>query len=142
MDLSEADMSKFSQEEEELLKLFQSEANRRAEEEFARIFTEKDNVRVAFINEDRAFTDGRNIVVDPASDKLFSDREAIEKTLKFLGLPENSCSSWSALKLISRRYFVQINYITNCCRFSQTTRMSYKTATKGNESPKKAKKVV
>lgn len=95
-------MSKFTQYEEELLKLFQSEANRRAEEEFARIFTENDNVRVAFINEDRAFTDGRNIVVDPAGDKLFSDKEAIENTLKFLHLPENSCSSWDALKLTTR----------------------------------------
>ena len=95
-------MSKFTHDEEELLKLFQSEENRRAEEEFARIFTENDNVRVAFINEDRAFTDGRNIVVDPAEDKLFSDREAIAKTLKFLHLPESSCSSWSALKLTTR----------------------------------------
>ncbi|MGN0691346.1 MAG: hypothetical protein ACI4K7_03250 [Oscillospiraceae bacterium] len=95
-------MSKFTQEEEGLLKLYQSEKNRRAEEEFARIFTENDNVRVAFINEDRAFTDGRNIVVDPASDKLFSDREAIANTLKFLGLPEDSCSSWDALKLTTR----------------------------------------
>ena len=95
-------MSKFTHDEEELLKLFQSEANRRAEEDFARIFTEKDNIRVAFINEDRAFTDGRNIVVDPASDKLFSDGEAIEKTLSFLKLPEKSCSSWDALKLTTR----------------------------------------
>ena len=62
-------MSKFTKEEENLLKLFQSEKNRRTEEEFARIFTEKDNVRVAFINHDRAFTDGRNIVVHPARDK-------------------------------------------------------------------------
>lgn len=92
-------MGKFTHDEEELLKLFQSEQNRRAEEEFARIFTENDNVRVAFINEDRAFTDGRNIVVDPAEDKLFSDSEAIENTLEFLHLPKNSCSSWDALKL-------------------------------------------
>lgn len=95
-------MSKFTHDEEELLRLFQSEANRRSEEEFARIFTENDNVRVAFINEDRAFTDGRNIVVDPASDKLFSDSEAIENTLKFLHLPEKSCSSWDALKITTR----------------------------------------
>lgn len=94
-------MSKFTHEEEELLKLFQSEQNRRAEEEFARIFTERDNVRVAFINEDRAFTDGRNIVVDPASDKLFSDSEAIDNTLGFLHLPKK-CSPWDALKLTAR----------------------------------------
>lgn len=77
-------MSKFTQYEEELLKLFQSEANRRAEEEFARIFTENDNVRVAFINEDRAFTDGRNIVVDPAGDKLFSDKRSTTKSRQLL----------------------------------------------------------
>lgn len=94
-------MSKFTHEEEALLKLFQSEQNRRGEEEFARIFTEHDNVRVAFINEDRAFTDGRNIVVDPAEDKLFSDSEAIENTLDFLHLPQK-CSSWDALKLTTR----------------------------------------
>ncbi|MGN0700643.1 MAG: hypothetical protein ACI4J8_06550 [Oscillospiraceae bacterium] len=95
-------MGKFTKDEEQLLKLFQSESNRRAEEEFARIFTENDTVRVAFINEDRAFTDGRNIVVDPAMDKLFSDEYAINNTLRVLGLPENSCSPWAALKLTTR----------------------------------------
>lgn len=95
-------MNRFTSEEERLLKLFQSETNRRAEEEFARIFTENDNVRVAFINENRAFTDGRNIVVDPAEDKLFSDYDAIESTLEFLGLPAGSCSQWDALKLTTR----------------------------------------
>lgn len=95
-------MNFFTSEEERLLKLFQSEANRRAEEEFARIFTENDNVRVAFINENRAFTDGRNIVVDPAEDKLFCDYDAIESTLEFLGLPAGSCSQWDALKLTTR----------------------------------------
>lgn len=95
-------MNYYTSEEEKLLKLFQSEANRRAEEEFARIFTENDNVRVAFINENRAFTDGRNIVVDPAEDKLFSDYDAIESTLEFLGLPAGSCSQWDALKLTTR----------------------------------------
>ncbi|MGN1119696.1 MAG: hypothetical protein ACI4Q4_05020, partial [Oscillospiraceae bacterium] len=95
-------MGKFTKDEEQLLKLFQSESNRRSEEEFARIFTENDTVRVAFINEDRAFTDGRNIVVDPAMDKLFSDEYAIKNTLRVLGLPDNSCSPWAALKLTTR----------------------------------------
>lgn len=95
-------MSKFTNEEARLLRLFQSEANRRTEEEFARIFTENDSVRVAFINENRAFTDGRNIVVDPAEDKLFSDEKAIEETTKFLHLPPKSCTSWDALKLSAR----------------------------------------
>ncbi len=95
-------MGKFTHDEEQLLKLYQSEQNRRGEEEFARIFTERDNVRVAFINEDRAFTDGRNIVIDPAMDKLFADGNAVERTLEFLGLPKNSCSSWDVLKLTTR----------------------------------------
>ena len=95
-------MSKFTNSEEKLLRLFQSEKNRRVEEEFARIFTEKENVRVAFINEDRAFTDGRNIVVDPASDKVFSDAEAIKNTLRFLGLTDFPCTNWDVLKLNTR----------------------------------------
>lgn len=95
-------MSKFTNSEEKLLRLFQSEKNRRVEEEFARIFTEKENVRVAFINEDRAFTDGKNIVVDPASDKIFSDAEAIKNTLRFLGLTDFPCTSWDVLKLNTR----------------------------------------
>lgn len=95
-------MSKFTNSEEKLLRLFQNETNRRAEEEFARIFAEKDDIRVAFINEDRAFTDGRNIVVDPASDKIFSDTDAIKNTLHFLGLTDFPCTSWDVLKLNTR----------------------------------------
>lgn len=95
-------MSKFTNSEEKLLRLFQNETNRRAEEEFARIFAEKDDIRVAFINEDRAFTDGRNIVVDPASDKIFSDADAIKNTLHFLGLTDFPCTSWDVLKLNTR----------------------------------------
>ena len=95
-------MKKFTNEEEKLLKLFQTEANRRCEEEFAKIFAETDDVRVAFINEGRAFTDGRNIVVDPAEDKIFSDAEAIKNTLRFLRLDNFTCTSWDALKLTTR----------------------------------------
>ncbi|MDD7429653.1 MAG: hypothetical protein PUK49_07775 [Oscillospiraceae bacterium] len=95
-------MAKFTREEEALLRLFQTSKNRTAEESFSRIFTENPQVKLAFINENEAFTDGRNIVVDPAMDKLFSDESAVRNTLKFLGLPQESYSPWSTLKMSAR----------------------------------------
>ena len=52
-------MAKFTREEEALLRLFQTSKNRTAEESFSRIFTENPQVKLAFINENEAFTDGK-----------------------------------------------------------------------------------
>lgn len=68
----------------EALSDFQREERRMEEEAFARGFGEEPAARLFFINEGAAFTDGKNIVVDPAADELFCDRTALAKTAKFL----------------------------------------------------------
>lgn len=87
----------------ELLKNFQCDYNRTAEETFAQTLSENENARLFFINENQAFTDGRNIVVDPALDALFMDREALNKTGEFLGWPKVVLvDPWNALRIITR----------------------------------------
>ena len=53
------------------LQQFQCDFNRSIEENFAQVLTENEQVRLFFINENRAFTDGRNIVIDPAIGEVF-----------------------------------------------------------------------
>lgn len=71
-------------EAKELLAGFQCDYIRSAEETFAQTLAENEKVRLFFINENEAFTDGRNIVVDPAVDELFTDRNALDQTAEFL----------------------------------------------------------
>lgn len=101
-------MSKFNNHERNILKTFQTEENRHAEEEFSQIFTENPNVRLAFINENRSFTDGRNIVVDPACDKIFTDKEALENTAHYMKIPqekiETFTTEWVGLRMCTRAY--------------------------------------
>lgn len=89
-------------EEKRVLRLFQSEENRLKEQNFARGFTGHDSVTLAFINEGRAFTDGKNITVDPAMDRIFADKEAMAQTSKTLGLKETVNDPWSGLYFTSR----------------------------------------
>ncbi|MBO4638602.1 MAG: hypothetical protein J5710_02490 [Treponema sp.] len=87
----------------EILDKFQTERNRSVEESFARAFAESDDVRLFFINEDRAYTDGRNIVVDPAFHDIYKDSECLDETEKELGWPGLvSASPWNALKMVCR----------------------------------------
>ncbi len=86
-----------------ILDTFQTERNRLVEESFARAFSESDEVRLFFINEDRAYTDGRNIVVDPAFHDIYRDEECIKRTEEFLSWPGLvSASPWNALKMVCR----------------------------------------
>ena len=86
-----------------ILDKFQTERNRSVEESFARAFAESDDVRLFFINEDKAYTDGKNIVVDPAWYDIYKDEECIKKTEKALSWPGLvSVSPWNALKMVSR----------------------------------------
>ena len=88
---------------EETLRLFQCDFNRGIEEDFAQTLTENDNVRLFFVNENAAFTDGRNIVVDPASGEVFADIKALERTEDFMKLPRSiSQDPWYALRMITR----------------------------------------
>jgi hypothetical protein len=60
-------------------------------------------VRLFFINEDEAFTDGRNIVVDPGFGGMFADKSALERTEDCMGLRHNiSQDAWYALRMITR----------------------------------------
>ncbi len=88
---------------QELLAQFQCDYNRIAEETFAQTLAENEKVRLFFINENEAFTDGRNIVVDPAEEELFADREALRRTGEFLGWPNVVLADpWNALRMITR----------------------------------------
>lgn len=89
--------------DKQLLQRFQSDHNRVLEEQFAQMFTECNDVRLFFINENEAFTDGRNIVVDPAMANLFTDTVALRKTEQFLHLDHQiSANRWLALKMVTR----------------------------------------
>ena len=90
-------------EAKEVLKQFQCDYIRILEETFAQTLAENEQVRLFFINENQAFTDGRNIVVDPAHDELFCDKVALEKTGAFLNWPSVVLSDmWDALRIITR----------------------------------------
>lgn len=89
--------------DKEILKIFQTEDNRKIEEDFASMFSENPNLRLFFINENQAYTDGKNIIVDPANDELFCDYIALKNTEEFLGLPQTfSIDRFIALKMITR----------------------------------------
>lgn len=89
--------------QKELLRSFQCDSIRAIEEQFAQILTERSNVRVFFINENRCFTNGKNITIDPAERELFADKEALQSAEKHLAM-DNSISSdpWLALSLNTR----------------------------------------
>jgi len=92
-----------SREQKEILKEFQSEQTRLTEEQFAQILTEKSNVRLFFINENKCFTDGKNITIDPSLRELFVDKNALQNTEKYLNI-NNKISSdpWLALQMKTR----------------------------------------
>ena len=86
-----------------ILDKFQCERNRFVEESFARTFSETEETRLFFINEDKAYTDGKNIVVDPAFSDIYRDEECLKKTEELLGWPGLvSATPWNALKMITR----------------------------------------
>lgn len=90
-------------EAKEVLKQFQCDYIRILEETFAQTLSESEQVRLFFINENQAFTDGRNIIVDPANDELFCDQTALQKTGAFLHWPQVVLGDmWNALRIITR----------------------------------------
>ena len=90
-------------EDKQVLDQFQCDANRLAEELFAQTLSENDRVRLFFINENEAFTDGRNIITDPARDGLFCDDSALKRTAAFLNWPFSLLwDRWTALQLVTR----------------------------------------
>lgn len=92
-----------NKEMKKLLKLFQCDFNRNLEENFAQVLSENEKVRLFFINENQAFTDGRNIVVDPAVGEVFADTKALRRTEEFMHLkPLISGDPWHALRMLAR----------------------------------------
>ncbi|NLC67904.1 MAG: hypothetical protein GX754_03770 [Clostridiaceae bacterium] len=92
-----------NREYKKILRLFQCDYYRGVEELFAKTLSEKDSIRLFFINENMAFTDGRNIIVDPAMDNLFADSRALVDTEKYMNLPAAfSSDPWNALCMITR----------------------------------------
>lgn len=90
-------------EKKDLLKQFQCDHIRGIEENFSQTFSENENVRLFFINENEAFTDGKNIVVDPAIADAYADTDCLERSERFLGWPKSiSQDPWAALKMITR----------------------------------------
>lgn len=86
-----------------ILDIYQCEYNRNKEEDFSAMLAEKDDLRLFFVNENQVFTDGRNIVVDPANDELFCDKKALINTEQYLGLPPSvSNDEYTALQMITR----------------------------------------
>jgi hypothetical protein len=82
---------------------FQCEKNRATEELFAQILSERGDLRLFFINENEPYTDGRNIVVDPAYMNLFADRKALGITEQLLCLDGRiGKDPWLALSLVTR----------------------------------------
>ncbi|MCL2099092.1 MAG: hypothetical protein FWH24_01470 [Oscillospiraceae bacterium] len=85
------------------LRLFQCDFNRSIEETFAQVLTENEQVRLFFINENQAFTDGRNIVVDPALGEVFADKQALIRAEDYMKLGRDiSSDPWYALRMITR----------------------------------------
>jgi hypothetical protein len=92
-----------SMEQKEILKDFQSEQTRLTEEQFAQILTERSDVRLFFINENKCFTDGKNITIDPALRELFVDKNALQNTEKYLNLNDKiSSDPYLALQMKTR----------------------------------------
>jgi len=92
-----------NKQDKKTLRLFQCDFNLSIEENFAQMLTENEGVRLFFINEDKAFTDGRIIVVDPAMWEMFVDRKALVKTEDYLQIKHSfSSDPWLALRMITR----------------------------------------
>jgi hypothetical protein len=90
-------------EQKDILKSFQSDYTRLAEEQFAQILTERGDVRLFFINENRCFTDGKNIIIDPSERELFIDKTALLNAEKHLNMNNRiSSEPLVALKMQTR----------------------------------------
>jgi hypothetical protein len=90
-------------EQKKILSSFQSDYTRTAEEQFAQILTERGDVRLFFINENRCFTDGKNITIDPSEKELFVDKYALLNAEKHLNMNDSiSSDPWVALQMQTR----------------------------------------
>ncbi|MCD8082495.1 MAG: hypothetical protein LUE86_02935, partial [Clostridiales bacterium] len=92
-----------NKEAKKILQMFQCDFNRSIEENFAQVLSENERVRLFFINEGQAFTDGRNIVVDPSVGEVFADKDALQHTEDYMQIGHRiSNDLWYALRIITR----------------------------------------
>lgn len=86
-----------------VVKQFFNSKNSNLEKEFARIFTEKNNINLVFKKCNMAFTDGKNIVIDPTLKNMYKNKVALQKVNEFmLKNSFNVNDELESLKLITR----------------------------------------
>lgn len=91
-----------SEEYKKILEHF-SKYSRDSEELFAKMLSENHELKLYYINEGRACTDGNKIVVDPAIWELFANKDKLRKIGEYLNWPESILSDpENALQIITR----------------------------------------
>ena len=91
-----------SEEYQKILEHF-SKYSRDSEELFAKMLSENHELKLYYINEGRACTDGNKIVVDPAIWELFANKDKLRKIGEYLNWPESILSDTeNALQIITR----------------------------------------
>lgn len=94
---------KLKKQERELLTRFQCPHNQALEESFARTLAEKPRLRLFFVNNSQPYTDGHNIIVDPALFKIFADRKALDAIGAYLKWPPVTLADpWNVLRITTR----------------------------------------
>lgn len=90
-------------EAKKVLKQFQCDKVREAEEAFAQTFSENPEARVFFVNESNVYTDGKNIVLDPAGRDVYRAENSLKKAAEKMGLdPKRFEDIWMSLAWLTR----------------------------------------
>ena len=85
------------------LQLFLDTQNRRVEEEFCKTFSEKNSVRLEFVHDNRAFTNGTLIHSDPQFKEIYQNQSVLRRAENYLGIaPKVSSDTWTALSMVTR----------------------------------------
>ncbi len=85
------------------LELFLGRTNRILEQDFCRMFSEKNEIDLSFEHKNRAFTDGYRIVVDPQWYDLYDKADVLNKVEDFLKVPHRLAGNiWQTLKVFTR----------------------------------------
>ena len=91
-----------SEEHKRILERF-SKYSRDSEELFAKMLSENHELKLYYINEGKAYTDGNKIIVDPSMWELFADRDKLKKIGEYLKWPKSILSDpENALQIITR----------------------------------------
>ena len=92
---------------QEVINIILSEKNRLLEEEYAKSICKKDNIKLFFILENKAFTNGEDIIVDPTLDKLYMEKQIIKRAEEELNIDNTICDDMlKTLKVITRGFVI------------------------------------